>query len=397
MKYLVFSGKPIQFLTVLAGIHEPSAEITLLYEPSHKNEKFGWNKITAEWVEILESLIPIELVPFGNAKKELADRTFDYILFDWAYIGDFRNFFIANAKGAKIVKVIHGCSDYYEYVGEQKSLYSHIDEVWTLIDYPAKPGRFYDSKDSLRVVQVDPAVFIELLDKLKRKFHLPILEISDAESSILFIHQNLSPAFMDTQSELAVYRDAIQTAVDLGYHVYWKSHYVVGHNIFEILQKDFPKKLTLLNVPQGVPLEFFYQDIQKFAGVTGLYSTALWTFRDIFDVNVTTIMGSEFMKHVMPSREWWVNNLPVAFQMYVSFPQLSGVAVEESDIADLVFSLIKGKQLSVKSEFRCKVAHFRRLPIQEKLWITRRLIFNKSRNLFRRVKSFALRITKSEK
>ncbi len=384
MKYLIFSGKPIQFLTILSGINDMNAEIVLLYEPSHKAEKFGWNKITGEWVDLLQQFLSIELVPYSTAKKELKERPFDYILFDWSYESKLRTFFTENAHGAKIVKIIHGCSDYYEYMGDKVSLYTDIDEVWTLIDYPARPGRFYDAKKDLRIVKINPQVFVEWLERIKHILPGSSLEIQKEGRTLLIIHQNLSPVFMTHKGELEVYRDAIKQAISLGYtHIYWKSHYVVGHHTFETLQKEFPDNLLLLDIPQGVPLEIYYKELKSFSNITGLFSTALWTLRDVFSLSVTTLVAPQFMEKFMPSREWWVNNLPIAFQSYLSFPYLDGSVVEEGDVADLLFYLAKDKQLVKRSEFRCKVHHFFRLPFVEQLWFGYRTIIYKIRSIFR--------------
>ncbi len=382
MKYLVFSGKPIQFLTVLSGINDMNAKITLLYDPSHKKEKFGWNKITGEWVDLLQQFLSIELVPYSIAKKELKDRLFDYILFDWSYESKLRKSFTENSHGAKIVKIIHGCSDYYEYMGDKVSLYADIDEVWTLIDYPARPGRFYHAKNNLRIVQINPKVFVEWLERMKHILPGPSLEIKEDGRTLLIIHQNLSPVFMTHKAELVVYRDAIKQAISLGYtHIYWKSHYVVGHHTFETLQKEFPDNLLLLDIPKGVPLEMYYKELKSFSNITGLFSTALWTLRDVFSLSVTTLVAPQFMEQFMPSRDWWVNNLPIAFQAYQSFPSLDGSVVGEGAVADLLFYLAKDKQLVKRSEFRCKVHHFLRLSLKEKFWMTKRICLEAIRSI----------------
>lgn len=351
-QYLIFQGSPIHFLTALSGLDMKDAQLTIIANPNHEVEYM--------WTQIIQKQF-VAHVFFWDDEHIFLKKQYDVILLGAVTYNPLREKILSLNTVATIVKIIHGISDYYE----EGAFASQLDEVWTLFNFPVMYGRFNKLKDSCNIIKIPSEKFLRMMEQIRPALNLPEVHIYPRDNSVLLLHMNLGAVLMSPEDEFLLFYDAVKKITENGYAVYWKSHYQSGDKLFYRLKKEF-SNMYLIEIPMGVPLEFFYKELNCFNMVVSFFSSAMWTLQDIFNMQVKTLMNIKFLQKVTSDKgRAWSNVTIVSFWGLLSFDPFDSTPIRDdillSQCVDMVWYLLQDKELVFcrKSRF----AKFRSLVI----------------------------------
>ncbi len=341
-RYLIFQSLPMHFLVSLARIDLKNADLTIIADPN-------W-KIPYMWAQIIKQEYGANLVAMDEVDL---DKPYDFILLNFVTPDERRDAFVLSfkEKGTKIVKIIHGIADFYE---SSPSL-NLVDEIWTIFEIPLAYGRFFCGEKLIKTENIPAKPFINILESFSSALNLDALNIFPQERSVLLLHQNLGDVLMSSEAEYQLFYQVVKRLVLSQYTVFWKSHYQAGNDLFLRLKLEFGDSLQLVNIPKGIPLELFYKDLQNFNEVVGLFSTAMWTLRDIFHMKVYNIIPDDFLQGVVSTKNLLWNDITVVslFSKVAFDPFFVHQSQDKKmlHIIDIVWYLLRGKQLIQNTEY----------------------------------------------